>query len=207
MKLPILSRTSSCMQILKNSAFWIEWKSTKKVTSRSNFLCLGKLVDYTLFLNLFWFNFFEGWLDVLSRSPTWAVFIRKKTSIFWSIHGSKICHSCQILLKFHRIFHPTSVIRCLNCYWSDFYPKKNPIFLYKIFPYALADGPVTLYTANLFNLEINVNLVSYQNCWTFLLFLFISMHFDSVLIYFLFKFYVSSMLYLFQLMVLQSSGY
>jgi len=126
-----LSRNTSFMQIWKNSAFWIEWKSTKKVTSWSNFLCLGKLVDYTLFLNLFWFNFFGDWLNVLSRSPIWAVFIRKKTSNFWSIHGSKIRHSCQILLKFHRIFHPTSVIRRLNCYWSNFYPEKNPIFLYK----------------------------------------------------------------------------
>ena len=52
-------------------------------------------------------------------------------------------------------------------------------FCTKIFPCALADGPVTLYTANLFNLEINANLVSYQNLWTFLLFLSISMHFDS----------------------------
>jgi len=138
-----LSRTTYFMQFLKNSAFWIEWRTTKKVTSWSNFLCLGKLVDYTLFLNLFWFNFFEDWFNVLSRSPTWAVFIRKKTSIFWSIHDSKIRRSCQILLKFHRIFHPTSVIRRLNCYWSNFYPKKNPIFLCKIFPYALADGLVT----------------------------------------------------------------
>jgi len=178
-----LSRTTYFMQFLKNSAFWIEWRTTKKVTSWSNFLCLGKLVDYTLFLNLFWFNFFEDWFNVLSRSPTWAVFIRKKTSIFWSIHDSKIRRSCQILLKFHRIFHPTSVIRRLNCYWSNFYPKKNPIFLCKNISLCVGWWPGNLYTTNFFNLEIKVNLVSYQNLWTFLLYLSISMHFDSVLLF------------------------
>jgi len=111
--------------------------------------------------------------------------INKKwwTSIFWSIHGSKIRHSCQILLKFHRIFHPTSVIRRLNCYWSNFYPKKNPIFLCKNISLCVGWWPGNLYTTNFFNLEINVNLVSYQNLWTFLLFLSISMHFDSVLLF------------------------
>jgi len=102
--------------------------------------------------------------------------------------------------------HPISVIRRLNCYWSDFYPKKNPIFLYKNISLCVGWWPGNLYTANFFNLEINVNLVSYQNLWKFLLYLSISMHSDSDLIYFLFKFYVS-ILYLLQLMVLQSPGY
>jgi len=130
------------MQFLKNSAFWIEWRTTKKVASWSNFLCLGKLVDYTLFLNFFWINFFEDWLNVLSRSPTWAVFIRKKTSIFWSIHGSEIRHF-QILLKFHRIFHLLQLLDVQIVIGQTFTLKKTLYFCKKIFPYALADGPVT----------------------------------------------------------------
>lgn len=78
---------------------------------------------------------------------------------------------------------PTSVIRRPNCYWSDFYPKKNPIFLYKNISLCVGWWPGNLYTTNFFNLEINDNLVSYQNLWTFLLFFSISMHFDSVLLF------------------------
>jgi len=78
---------------------------------------------------------------------------------------------------------PTSVIRRLNCYWSNFYSKKNPIFLYKNISLCVGWWPGNLYTTNFFNLEINVNLVSDQNLWTFLLYLSISMHFDSVLLF------------------------
>jgi hypothetical protein len=107
--------------------------------------------------DLFYANFEE--LGFLNRMEI----DKKKTSIFWSIHGSKICHSCQILLKFHRIFHPHQLLDVQIVIGQTFTLKKTLYFCTKIFPYALADGPVTLYTANLFNLEINVNLMSYQN--------------------------------------------
>jgi hypothetical protein len=136
------------------------------------------LVSKLVLVQLFW-----RLTQCIIKKSNLSSFHKKKNLNFLVHSWSKIHNSCQILLKFHRIFHPTSVIRRPNCYWSNFYPKKNPILLYKNISLCVGWWSGNLYTTNFFNLEINVNLVSYQNLWTFLLFLSISMHFDSVLLF------------------------
>jgi len=104
----------------------------------------------------------------------------KKKNLNFLVHSwFKDTSLLSNLVKISLNIPPTSVIRRPNCYWSNFYPKKNPIFLYKNISLCVGWWPGNLYTTNFFNLEINVNLVSYQNLWTFLLYLSISMHFDS----------------------------
>jgi len=158
------TRKWSCLFLSKTTFYAIfeEFSFLNRIESdkKSNFLIkffvprqIGwlHLVSKLVLVQLFW-----RLTQCIIKKPNLSSFHKKKTSIFWSIHGSKIRHSCQILLKFHWIFHPTSVIRRLNCYWSDFYPKKNPIF-YKNISLCVGWWPGNLYTTNFFNLEINVS--------------------------------------------------
>jgi hypothetical protein len=70
----------------------------------------------------------EDWLNVLN--PNLSSFHKKKNLKFlvrsWFEDTSLLSNLVKISSNIS-----TSVIRRLNCYWSDFYPKKNPIFLYK----------------------------------------------------------------------------
>jgi len=135
MKLPIFVKNYLFYAIFEEFIFLNRMENDKK----SNFLIkffvprqIGwlHLVSKLVLVQLFW-----RLIQCIIKKPNLSSFHKKKNLKFL-VHSwfKDTSHSCQILLKFHWIFHPTSVIRRLNCYWSNFYPKKKPyIFVQKYF--------------------------------------------------------------------------